>query len=172
MPFPFSTVFDSLGRVQSRTRPRETYPKPSQDITVETFDQATPNPRSKPPRGSKPRSRPRHGWITPRVGFASRPPPLRYTPLRDLRSVPLRVDGLLAKHGSRPRHEGAEGGAPPTAVPPTKTRPNILLTGTPKQGSKAAIRDTPRREQGTPCEAQLRPPPNGLRARRSPPPHR
>jgi hypothetical protein len=108
----------------------------------------------------------RHRWN------ASRPPPLSYTPLRDLHSVPLRVVGRLSKLGSRPRHEGAEGGAPPTAVPPTKTRPNIYLTGTPTQGSKATIRETPRREQGTPCEAVLRPPPNGLRARRSPPPHR
>jgi hypothetical protein len=35
-----------------------------------------------------------------------------------------RVGGLLAKLRCAPRQEGAEGGAPPTAVPPTKTRPN------------------------------------------------
>jgi len=77
-------------------------------------------------------------------GNASRPPPLRYTPLRDLRSVPLRVVGLLSKLGSRPRQEGAEGGVPPTAVPPPKTRSNSHLARTPKQGNKAQIRETPR----------------------------
>ena len=36
-----------------------------------------------------------------------------------------RVGGLLAKLRCAPRQEGAEGGAPPTAVPPPKkTRPN------------------------------------------------
>ena len=89
-------------------------------------------------------------------GNASRPPPLRYTPLRDLRSVPLRVVGLLAKLKSWTRHEGAEGGAPPTAVPPTKkTRPNIYLTGTPTMGSKAAIRDTPRLNYAPPTDRHV-----------------
>ena len=97
-PTPFSPFCDSRRRSQPRTRPRETYPKPSPDITVETFDQDIPNPRLSHSREASPESRPRHGWKTPTMGTASSPSPLRYTPLRDLRSVPLRFVGLLAKH--------------------------------------------------------------------------
>ena len=46
LPHSFLCFCVSRGRVQPRTRPRETYPKPSPDITVETFDQDIPNSRS------------------------------------------------------------------------------------------------------------------------------
>ena len=48
-------------------------------------------------------------------------------------------------HATRVR----KGERPLPPYPPTKTRPNILLAGTPKQGSKAQIRDTPRRRHAT-----------------------
>ena len=107
------------------------------------------SPDDDPPTGGKQTTLP----ATPRMSYSSDvdasrpPPPTRYAPLRDLRSAPFAgVVGLLAKlrctHANRAAERGVRPPLPP--YPPTKTRPNIYLAGTPTLGSKAAIRATPR----------------------------
>ena len=96
------------------------------------------------------RSGTRHGWKTPRERQQTAAP---LSPLHSVTSVPLRSPvssdcwrSSDVRHATRVR----KGERPLPPYPPRKTRPNILLAGTPTRGSKAAIRDTPRLKQGTP----------------------
>ena len=99
-------------------------------------------------------------------GNASRPPPVTLRSVRT--SATCRRSSELSKLRCAPRQAGCgRGSAPYRRTPPKADAPGTsYLAGTPTAGrSKTQVRDTPRLKQGTPCEAQLRPPPNGLRAR-------